>query len=190
MDNNEKNKKNKGLFIILITCIVLFAILIVYLKFFKKDVNTNTNTNVTKFTSKYELQSNDLSDFDIYFMKEENNERNMLYSPLSIKYALSMLSLAANGNTKSQIDATLGKYTSKKYTNNANYSLANAIFIKNTFKSSVKEDYIKKLNDEFNDLFTMMILHHHIMLIHGYQIILINLLIICLMILKIMITYL
>lgn len=152
MENNEKLKKNKGLFIILITCIVLFTLLIIYLKFFIKDVNTNTNTNtnVTKFTSEYELQSSDLSDFDIYFMKEENNERNMLYSPLSIKYALSMLSLAANGNTKSQIDATLGKYTPKKYTNNANYSLANVMFIKNTFKESIKEDYVKNLNDKFN----------------------------------------
>ena len=116
--------------IVLIIGLVLFAMTSnvfaadTGLDFFDDTTNqldTNTNTNVTKFNSKYELQSNDLSDFDIYFMKEENNERNMLYSPLSIKYALSMLSLAANGNTKSQIDATLGKYTSKKYTNNANY---------------------------------------------------------------------
>ena len=42
----------------------------------------------------------------------------MLYSPLSIKYALERLNEGAEGDTKEQITNILGSYINKKYQNN------------------------------------------------------------------------
>ena len=99
----------------------------------------------------YKMTDNSLSDFDLYFMKLENEpNKNLVYSPLSIKYALEMLSEGAAGDTKTQIDAILGGYKAGKYTNSANMSLANALFIRDTFKSKIKSTYIETLQSKYN----------------------------------------
>ena len=54
--------------------------------------------------SSYRMSGNGLEDFDLAFMKLESNEKNLIYSPLSIKYALAMLSEGANGETQKQIE--------------------------------------------------------------------------------------
>ena len=47
-------------------------------------------------------------DLDFTILKLENKKKNMIYSPLSIEYAMSMLRDGANNNTKSEIDRLLG----------------------------------------------------------------------------------
>lgn len=106
----------------------------------KKD-NNQKETQVKKqdFKSDYRLTGNGLENFDLYFLQLENKEENKVYSPLSIKYALEMLAEGADGDSKAQLDAILGDYVAKKYTNSKNMSFANAFFVKDTFKDSIKK---------------------------------------------------
>ena len=74
----------------------------------------------------------------------------MIYSPLSIKYAMEMLAEGASGDTKTQLDNVIGDYKANKYTNSKNMSFANAMFIKDTYKTKVKADYTQKLSTKYN----------------------------------------
>ena len=47
-------------------------------------------TDVDEVHSPYRMSGNGLEDFDIHFMQLENKKSNMVYSPISIKYALAM----------------------------------------------------------------------------------------------------
>lgn len=147
----EPKKKNKGVkAIVIILILILLAVLgyAAYLNFFaaKKTVKSTK----TEVQSDYRLSGNGLEDFDLYFMKQENKLTNKVYSPLSIKYALEMLAEGAKGETKTQLDSILGEYKSKSYPNSQNMSFANAMFVRNTFKDMVKEDYINDLKEKYN----------------------------------------
>ena len=158
--NETKEKKsNKGLkitLIILITLVVLAAAGVgCYFAFFKDKSNNKGETKTIKnksaeVFSTYKISGNGLQDFDLAFLKLANSNKNSVYSPLSIKYALQMLSEGANGNTKKEIDSTIGTYKTKKYTNSQNMSFANAMFIKNSFKNNVNPKYTNKLQDKYN----------------------------------------
>ncbi|MBQ9826786.1 MAG: hypothetical protein IJM61_06370 [Firmicutes bacterium] len=102
------------------------------------------------FVSDVMMQGNGLSDFDLKFLKLENGAENKIYSPLSIKYALQMLAEASGGDSRAQIDGVIGKYASRKYVNSANLSLANAMFIRDSFAASVKSDYTAKLKSAYD----------------------------------------
>ena len=91
-----------------------------------------------------------LSKFDLSFLKMENGAENKIYSPLSIKYALKMLEEGTVGNAKIQISSLIGNYSLTKYNSNSNMSLANALFIRDSFKDSVKENYINTLKNKYN----------------------------------------
>ena len=156
--NNEPkkgSKKNKAPIVILIlVLLILIAGAVYYFVFYnKKEDNVksiNTNTNVEELSSEYRMSGNGLEDFDLAFMKLENDGQDMVYSPLSIKYALEMLADASEGESKAQIEAILGDYTSKKYVNSDNMSLANALFVKDTYKTSIKDQYSSMLQDKYN----------------------------------------
>ena len=100
--------------------------------------------------SNLKIKTHDLEDFDLYFMKLNNDGKNKVYSPLSIKYALEMLSEGAKGETKAQIDAILGSYNAGKYINSQHMSFANAFFANEDAKDSIKQTYINNLKDKFN----------------------------------------
>ncbi len=90
-------------------------------------------------------------DLDMEFLKLENKNENLRYSPLSIKYALKMLSCGANGKTKSEIDSLVGNLDLTKYKNIEKVlSLANSIFIRDSYKEYVKDEFIKKVNGDFD----------------------------------------
>ena len=91
------------------------------------------------------------TDFEFAFLKLENNKKNMLYSPLSIKYALSMLKEGAAGKTFDEINNLVGNDDLPKYSSiDKNLSLANGLFIRDTFYEYVKEKYINILKEEYN----------------------------------------
>jgi len=93
----------------------------------------------------------DISDFDFTFLKMENNKSNMLYSPLSIKYALTMLEEGADGNTLAQIDKVLENTSLNKYQNiNSTLSLANGLFIRDKYYKYVKEEYLNTLKEKYD----------------------------------------
>lgn len=100
--------------------------------------------------SSLKLKGNELSDFDLNFLKYENKKENLVYSPLSIKYALAMLKDGANGETKKQIEDIIGDYKAKKYINSRNTSLANGLFIRDTYKDNILDSYITGLKDNYD----------------------------------------
>jgi len=82
--------------------------------------------------------------------KKDNKEKsNKIYSPLSIKYALKMLEEGTTGNSKKQISNIIGNEVLTKYNSNSNMSLANALFVKDTFKNGIKESYINTLKSKY-----------------------------------------
>ncbi|OUM59770.1 Non-catalytic module family DOC2 [Piromyces sp. E2] len=91
-----------------------------------------------------------ISDFDFSFLKMENNKENMLYSPLSIKYALQMLKEGATNNTLAEINNVIGNGKLTKYQSiDQVLSLANGIFIRDTFYDYVKANYINTLKEKY-----------------------------------------
>ena len=114
----------------------------------KNSKKETVETKKKDYHSEYRLSGNGLEDFDLYFLKLEEEAKNKVYSPLSIKYALAMLSEGSNGETKEQIDALIGDYQAKKYPNNEHMSFA--MFIRNTFQDKVKSTYITNLKEKFD----------------------------------------
>jgi len=93
----------------------------------------------------------DDTDFEFSFLKIENNKKNMLYSPLSIKFALKMLEEGADKNTFTEINKLVGNAELPKYTTiDKNLSLANGLFIRNTYYEHVKTEYITSLKEKYN----------------------------------------
>ena len=149
----EEKKKKKSKVPIIILVIILLATLgiggyFLYTKVLNKSKKVETPKTETK--SEYRLSGNGLEDFDLYFLQLENNEKDKVYSPLSIKYALAMLQDGAKGETKEQITNLIGDYKPKAYPNSDHMSFANAMFIRNTFDGKVNEDYKKKLQEKYN----------------------------------------
>ena len=154
----ETNKKAAGNTAILIIIVLLIAagVCVFALKdsLFKTNTGNNGGSNTTiepaKLKSSYRLNGNGLNDFDLAFLQLENNGKNKVYSPLSIKYALEMLAEGADGDTKTQLDAVIGDYKVYTYPNNANMSFANAMFIKNDYKDQVLSSYVDSLKNKYN----------------------------------------
>jgi len=89
--------------------------------------------------------------FDFSFLKMENDKKNMLYSPLSIKYALYMLKEGANGNTFNEINKVVGNTELPKYKSiDKNLSLANGLFIRDSYFKNVEKSYINTLKEKYD----------------------------------------
>lgn len=108
------------------------------------------NEKETKQAFKYALKSNSLEDFDLRFLQLENKKANKIYSPLSIKYTLGMLNEGTEGESKEQISNLIGEYKANKYINSKNMSFANALFIRDTYKQSIKGNFVNNLRDKYN----------------------------------------
>ena len=158
MKNGEKKLKiSLGTAILIFVIILLIAGMIALVKYYKnqnlgkiESKPNNTNTTDTKQAFKYALKSNSLEDFDLRFLQLENEKKNKIYSPLSIKYALAMLNEGTEGESKEQISNLIGNYKPNKYVNSANMSLANALFIRDSYKNSVKESFVNNIKNKYN----------------------------------------
>lgn len=148
------NKKGSKTWIIVLVIVLVVLFLLVgccfLLLIFNKEKPKVVDTPSKVTESQYRLSGNGLEDFDLYFLQVENKKENKIYSPLSIKYALAMLQDGANGETKEQITNLIGDYKPKKYTNSDHMSFANAMFIRNNFKDSIKKEYTTKIQDKYN----------------------------------------
>ena len=96
-------KKNKKIIIVIGVIIGLLVIGALFL-IFKNNIFTTVDTSVKNSNTEYRISDNALSNFDLYFLQKENNSKNKVYSPLSIKYALSMLKDGTSGDSKKQIE--------------------------------------------------------------------------------------
>ena len=149
-----KKPKKTGLVIgIIIVLVVAIAGILVFLNrdklFGDSESSEQKETKKKEVLSEYGMTGNDLQNFDLYFMQLENNGKNMIYSPLSIKYALEMLGEGADGETKAQIDAVVGDYVARKYTNSSHMSFANALFVKDSYKDSIVTNYAETLRNNY-----------------------------------------
>ena len=91
------------------------------------------------------------TDFDFTFLKLENEKKNMLYSPLSIEYALKMLQEGAAENTFTEINKVIGNTELSKYESiDKNLSLANGLFIRDIYYDYVIKEYISTLVDKYD----------------------------------------
>ncbi len=89
-------------------------------------------------------------EFSFKFLQLENDTKNIVYSPLSIKYALNMLNEGADGKTKEEIEALIKKLKLPKYESvGENLSFANAVFIRDTYKDYVKESFTDTLKEKY-----------------------------------------
>lgn len=140
-----KNKK-----IIIITTIIVLLISISIILFIKFNKEKKYDDPIIKEKAVYSIKSNSLEPFDLYFLQLENKKENKIYSPLSIKYALSMLAEGSEGESKKQILDIIYNYKTNKYENNKNISLANALFIKEIYKDKINNNYKTTLIDKYN----------------------------------------
>ena len=140
-----KNKK-----IIIITTIIVLLISISIILFVKFNKEKKYDDPIIKEKAVYSIKSNSLEPIDLYFLQLENKKENKIYSPLSIKYALSMLAEGSEGESKKQILDIIYNYKTNKYENNKNISLANALFIKEIYKDKINNNYKTTLIDKYN----------------------------------------
>lgn len=119
--------------------------------FMNKDKDTETKNDKADKTepSSLRLENNELSDFDLEFLKLENSNENKAYSPMSIKYALSMLKDGSDGETKDEIEALIGDYNPTAYVNTKNRSIANALFVNEEYKDEIHQEYIDGIKDKY-----------------------------------------
>lgn len=148
----KKDGKKKTIVILVLTMFVLLLVggYFVYKTYFIKKEKSIENTKVKEVHSKYRMSGNGLEAFDLSFLQLENENKNTVYSPLSIKYALQMLKEGSNGDSKKQIDSVIGEYKANKYNNSTNMSFANAMFIRNSYKDQIKESYTSNLSNKYN----------------------------------------
>ncbi|MCI9246822.1 MAG: serpin family protein [Clostridia bacterium] len=155
-------KKEIKLSTVIITAVVIFIVILIIMAVIilggsnkepdQPIVNNPTiqNNNVENTNTPVSITS-EASEFPIDFLKLENQKQNIIYSPLSIKYALNMLNEGTNGNTKKQIDNVIGELTLRKYTNKENVlSLANTIYVKDEYRQYIKESYQNTLLQKYN----------------------------------------
>ena len=143
-------KKNKKKVIIIISLIIILLLISIITLVILKNKKKTNDLDITNNASLYKINDNALDAFDLYFLQSNNKNKNVIYSPLSIKYALSMLSDASTNQTHTEIANILGNFEAKKYDNSQNLSLANAMFIKDSYKKSIKDTYINLIKNNYN----------------------------------------
>ena len=149
----EPKKKGHGLVFALIALILVIVIgVVIGLKVMNKKEEPVKEKETKKEipASPYQISGYDIGAFDLYFLQLENTKKNKVYSPLSIKYTLTMLNEGTDGDSHDQIKSVVGDYSAKKYTNNNNMSFANALFVKNSYKDGIKKEYVETLKTKYD----------------------------------------
>ena len=116
-----------------------------------KHIKENKKEDKVVEPVKEPVDVSNLENFDIKMLKLENKKENMIYSPLSIKYALNLVRYGADGKTKDELDSVLGTKEITKYDNIKDHlSLANSVFIKTSFKDFVLSSYLEDVKNNLN----------------------------------------
>ncbi len=148
-DTQKPQKQNKTIiWVVCIVAVILVSVLgIIFIpKLFEKPSESSDN-----FDSSTQEPVEGLGDINLDFIKLENNSQNIIYSPLSIRNGLALLKSGANGKTKDEIDNLLTDTSIPEYQNIPDkLSLANAVFIRDTFKDKVLSSYIDTVQDDYN----------------------------------------
>lgn len=140
--------------IVVLLIIAVIAVLVLRLKeegtMAQKNMITSNTTRSPQITTPIQKKTAK-GDFAIKFLQMENEKKNIVYNPLSIKYALNMLKEGANGNTKAQIENAIKGLNLPKYNNKEKVlSLANSVYVRDTYKQDVKNEYKNTLMGKYN----------------------------------------
>ena len=138
----KKELKIKFKAAVILFVILLIILIVTFFLLINRKTNISEETNASNITNSNVINNETIeqSNFSVNFLKLENSNQNMIYSPLSIKYALKMLNEGANGNTKTQIENIIGDMDLTKYNNiDGILSLANGVYIRDTYSNYVKE---------------------------------------------------
>ena len=85
------------------------------------------------------------------FLNLELDHKNIIYSPLSIRYGLSLLAAGAAGDTKTQITNILGEEDLPTYENIPDVlSIANAAFIRASYQNNISPAFVKRVTRDFD----------------------------------------
>ncbi len=151
-DFEEKESKAGKVAVIILLVIIAIGLIAggVYLILNRKEEKPKkVKVEPIEYKSAYKMSGNSIENFDLYFLQANNDGKNKVYSPLSIKYALAMLNEGTKGDSNKQIQAVIGDYTAKKYNVNEHMSFANAMFIKNNFSDLVNQTFTANLSNKF-----------------------------------------
>ena len=131
--------KRRVILILLGSLIIVFtAILSCY--FINNNSSNNSSNRNNTMNNKNSFENSFINNLDY-----DKNE-NILVSPLSLAYALSMVKEGASGNALKEIENTLNNYKLSFMQSIPNVmSITNSIFIKDSFKSSVNSVYVNTL---------------------------------------------
>ena len=90
------------------------------------------------------------SSFNLNLIKTVNSSytSNYLISPYSIEIALNMLKEGAAGNTKDEIEKTVGTRDINKVSKDV--KIANAMFVKNKYKKDIKDNYYSIIKSNYD----------------------------------------
>ena len=87
-----------------------------------------------------------VNDYNIDLIKLTKRDKNYLISPYSIEIALNMLKEGAKGETKAQIEEVLKNRKVNDVSIKNRVKIANALFIKDSYKKKIKTSFSKKLH--------------------------------------------
>ena len=145
----EGKKKLSFPLLLIILIVVIVGLVIFGVKTYYDNQIKNQPTSPNQFT--LNDVDYDKENFAFTFLQMENNKKNMVYSPLSIKYALNMLNEGASGNTKLQIENIIKDLELTNYKDiDKVLSLANSVFIRNNFSNSVENNFINTLTEKYS----------------------------------------
>lgn len=145
MEKDEKNKKIVPYVIIAVIVLVLTIGIGILIGNGKKENSGNNEPDKPYNPNKVILDG-----FTFAPLKLEVNDENLVYSPLSIKYALSMLSEGAKGKTKEEIDNLIKDLGLTTYEDiDKVLSLANSVFIRELYKEEVLESFTNTLKEKY-----------------------------------------
>ena len=151
--NVKNNSKSDTILVILILIILTITIILLgfnITKYYSNMIESSTSSNINEGSNISQKPSTDET-FSLHFLKAENEKQNVIYSPLSIKYALNLLNEGANGKTKEQIENVKVNLNLTKYDNIDNVlSFANGVYIKESYSKYVKDDYKKTIAEKYN----------------------------------------
>ncbi|MCR4581425.1 MAG: hypothetical protein K5666_02815 [Bacilli bacterium] len=125
--------------ILVFLCLVAATVLFIIFgsKNFKgKDVQETKHLGDSSFSTSFFINTNKVA------------TDNFLVSPYSVKVALSMLRDGANNNTKTEIDKVIGS-DKIPLLNNDSVHIANALFIRDTYKDGINPSYKQGLIDNY-----------------------------------------
>ena len=145
--------KNKNNIIIIVLTIIIIGITIGTVYFLnKKDRSESPNTPVERQTDKPADLTVSLNNGYVLNMIQVVNSKekdNYLISPYSIEIALNMLKEGADKETYNQINNVVKDRDIPTFNSKNRISVANALFIKNSEKKGISNDYINKLQTSY-----------------------------------------